>query len=110
MNASVYSEIAMAEPLTRRTVRRRLKPSRGQRHDEHSRCTNYPTDHDHSVGREPLCQRADDRHEHNDQNRINRCNFANWRVKAELTITEFRKHVIHLQKDGFEKSDEEKEN
>src|SRR5207253_9063678 len=103
-------EIAVAKPAPRRTIRRRLKPVRRQRHDEYSCSTNYPADHDHAISREPLSQRADHRHEQNDQDRIDGGKPADWRVQPELAIAKFREHVIHLEKDGFEKSDEDEKN
>src|SRR5437764_8102894 len=105
MNASDYSEIAMAEPLTRRTVHRRFKPSCRQRHDEYASRANYSTDDDHAVSREALRQRADYRHEENDQNRIDRRKSAHRRVQPEFAIAKFREHIIHLEKDGFEETD-----
>src|SRR5438552_15832200 len=110
MNASVDSEIAVAKPLPRRTVRCRLKPFRRQSHDEHSGGTNYPADHDHAISREPLRQRADHRPQQNDQDRIDGGNPPDWRVQPELAITKFRKAVVHLEEDGVEESDKEEEN
>ena len=97
----------MTQPLADRAICSELEPFRRQSHDKHSRRTNRSTDHDHAIRREFLRQRADDRHQTNNYNRID-CRKLPYRsVKPELANSECRKDVVHLQKNRFEKSDEQ---
>src|SRR6266536_424464 len=109
MNIPAQSEIAMPEPLSDDAVSGRLEPFRRQRHDEYSCSTDRSADHHHPIGCKLLRQRAHDRHQQNNYNRVDYGKLADGRVEPELANTELRKHIIHLQTDGFEKSDEEEE-
>ena len=100
----------MAEPLAHSTISSGQEPFRRERHDEYSSGTDRSANHDHSVRCKLLRQRAYDRHQANDNDRVDRRKFAHGRVHPEFANAELRKNVIHLQKDGFEKSDEEEEN
>src|SRR5437667_10153767 len=55
MNASLHAEVAMSKPSPDQAVRRGQKPVGRQRHDEYSSRADYPSEHDHSIRRDPLC-------------------------------------------------------
>ena len=54
-------------------------------------------------------ERAYDRHEKNDDYRVDCGKLADRSVEAELANAPLREHVVHLEKNGFEESDEEEE-
>src|SRR5436309_4892353 len=99
----------MTEPLADHAMTGGHEPFRRQRHDEYSSSTDHSADYDHPIRCKLLCQRAYDRHQANDNDRVDGRKFAHRRVHPEFANAELRKYVIHLQKDGFEKSDEEEE-
>src|SRR6266496_5764264 len=100
----------MAEPLAHSTISSGQEPFRRERHDEYSSGTDRSANHDHSVRCKLLRQRTYDRHQQNDYNRVDCGKLSDRRVEAEFANAELRKNVIHLQKDRFQKSDEEEEN
>src|SRR5213080_1324144 len=99
----------MTQPLPDNAIRRRHEPLCWKRHDEYPRGADRSAEHDDPVRRELLRQRTNDRRQNDDDDSVDRGNFSNWRVQAEFANAELRKHIIHLQKNGFQKSDEEKE-
>src|SRR5882724_1892332 len=100
----------MAQPLTHSTISSGHEPFRRQRHDKYSSSTDYSADYDHPIRCKLLRQRTYDRHQQNDYNRVDCGKLSDRRVEAEFANAELRKNIIHLQKDRFQKSDEEEEN
>src|SRR5438128_1063716 len=100
----------MTQPLPYAAVSGRQEPFCRQCHNEYSSSTDRSTDYYHPIRRKFLRQRADNRHQANDNDRVNGGKLAHRRVHAEFANAELRKNVIHLQKDRFQKSDEEEEN
>src|SRR5947208_15402701 len=83
---------------------------RRQRHDEYSCSADHSADYDHSVRCKLLRQRTYDRHQANDNDRVDGRKLTHGRVHPEFANAELWKHVIHLQTDGCERSDEEEGN
>src|SRR6266480_2460677 len=100
----------MAQPLAHSTISSGHEPLRRQCHDKYSSSTDHSADYHHAVRRKLLRQRAYDRHQANDNDRVDCGKLSDRRVKAQFANAELRKNVIHLQKDRFQKSDEEEEN
>ena len=100
----------MAQPLAHSTISGGHEPLRRQRHDKYSSSTDHSADYHHPIRRKLLRQRAYDRHQANDNDRVDGRKLAHGCIHPEFANAELRKNVIHLQKDGFEKSDEEEEN
>src|SRR6266516_5468336 len=99
----------MTQPLADNAISRRHEPLYRKRHDEYPRRADRSAEHDDPVRRELLRQRTNDRRQNDDDDCVDRGNFSNRRVQAEFANAELRKHIIHLQKNGFQKTDEEKE-
>ena len=99
----------MTQPLPDNAIRRRHEPLCRKRHDEYPRGADRSAEHDDPVRRELLRQRAYDRRQDDDDDCVDRGNLSNRRVQAEFANAELRKHIIHLQKNGLQKSNEEKE-
>src|SRR5260370_40863834 len=97
MNATLDSEIAVAEPLPDRAVRGTLEPRCRQSHDEHRSRADRSTDYDHSIRRELLRQRADNWHEQNDQKIIDGGELTGRRAVPHFAAAELGRHAIHLQ-------------
>src|SRR2546425_3310797 len=110
VNAPVKTEVAVPEPLSDHAVGGGLEPFRRQSHDEYSGGADRSTDHHHPISCKLLRQRAYDRHQKDNHDCVDIREFSDRSVQAELANPELRKHVIHLQKDGFEKSDQEEKN
>src|ERR1700756_4039271 len=106
MNDSVHSKVTMSEPLADNAVSGGLEPLRRQRHDKYASGTDRSADHDHSISRKLLRQRADYRHQENNDDRVDCGKLPHRSIETEFANAELRKHIIHLQKDRFEKSDE----
>src|SRR4026207_770342 len=105
MNVSVQSKVTMSEPLADRAVSGGPGPLRRQRHDEYSSGTDRSTDHDHSISRKLLRERADYRHQENNDDRVDCGKPPHRSIETKFANAELRKHIIHLQKDRFEKTD-----
>src|SRR5215471_20772691 len=110
MNIPMQSKVTMSEPLADQAVGSGLEPLRRQRHDKYSSGTDRSTDHNHPISRKLLRERAYYRHQENNDDCVDRSKLPDRSVQTELANAELRKHIIHLQKDRFEKSDEEKKN
>ncbi len=92
------SEVAVPKPLANAALSGRLKPLRRQRHYEHSSGTNRSADDNHPIGRKLLRERAYDRHEKNDDDRVDCGKLTDRSVEAELANAPLREHVVHLEK------------
>src|SRR2546421_315195 len=78
-----------------------LEPSGWQRHDEHRhRRDDAPKDH-HPVSRESLGESANDRHETDDQDAVDRPQPAYRRARAQFPDPEGWKDVVHLHENQF---------
>src|SRR5438105_3058027 len=99
----------MTQRMPDRAVCRRPEPVHRQGNNENSDRANDAHDDDHSIRRNALGKRSDQRREHDDQDGIDPGEFADRRVQSHFAIAELWKDVIHLQKNRFQESDEEKE-
>ncbi len=72
MNVSANLEITVSEPLPNAAVDGGLKPLGRQRHNEDAGGTDRDADHHHSIRGKLLGQRANDWHQTNDNDRIDR--------------------------------------
>src|ERR1700736_899142 len=109
MNRARELQINVAERVSERAVCHRDEPVRGKSHDENSCRANDAADNDYAVRRDALGEGTDYRSEHNNKDGVYPGQFAYRRVQSHLAIAELREDVIHLQKNGFQESDEEKE-
>src|ERR1700730_1723204 len=109
MNGSVKAKITVSQPLSDQAVRRALEPIGRQRHDENSGCANNAADDHHSIRRDPLSKRADNRREHNDNNGVDPDQFADRRVQSHLAVSKLWKDIVRQQENHFQKTDEEEE-
>src|SRR5215475_1034303 len=108
MNIPLQPKVAMSKPLADHTVSGRLEPLRRQRHDKYSSGTDRAADHNHPISRKLLRECAHYRHQENNDNRVDGGKLPHRSIETEFANTELRKYIIHLQKDRFEKPDEEK--
>src|ERR1700686_5522643 len=109
MNRARELQINVAERVSERAVCRWGEPIRRQSHDENAHRANDAADNDYAIRRDALGEGTDYRSEHNNKDGVDPGQFADRRVQSHLAIAEFREDVIHLQKNGFQESDEEKE-
>jgi len=107
LRVSTLLQVAVPEPLADHAVGSGLEPFRRQRHDEYSRGADRSTDYHHPIRCKLLRQRAYNRNQKDDHDCVDVREFSDWGVQPELANPELRKHVIHLQKNGFEKSDQQ---
>src|SRR5438132_7580453 len=110
MNATFHSEITVTEPLPDRAVGGTLEPRCRQSHHEDRSSTDDSTDYDHSIGRELLRKRADNWHQQNDQKIIDGRELTDRSAVPQFANAELGEHVIHLQENELEKSNQEKKN